>query len=89
MIASFRMKLADYFAAPLRQIGATYTAVRWRTINQVTPFGLLQLPVRVVQSRANRRYLTLSKALFWPKATRLLSPVMERRALEAVSISEP
>jgi ABC-type sulfate transport system substrate-binding protein len=28
-----------------------YTAVRWRSINQVTPFGLLRLPVRVVRER--------------------------------------
>jgi Uncharacterised protein family (UPF0236) len=62
-----------------------YTAVRWRTINQVTPFGLLRLPVRMVRSRANGHYLTLSKVVLQPKATRLLSPVMERHALEAVT----
>src|SRR5438128_3442680 len=62
-----------------------YTAVRWRAINQVTPFGLLKLPVRVVRARGDGRYFTLSKALFQPKATRLLSPIMERRALEAAT----
>jgi hypothetical protein len=61
-----------------------YTAVRWRSINQVTPFGLLRLPVRVVRARSDGGYFTLSKALFQPKATRLLSPMMERQALEAV-----
>src|SRR5438128_5753645 len=50
-----------------------YTAVRWRSINQVTPFGLLRLPVRVVRSRADGHYLTLSR-LLGAKATRLLSP---------------
>jgi hypothetical protein len=60
-----------------------YTAVRWRRINQITPFGLLKLPVRMVRCRADGHYLTLSKALLQPKATRLLSPIMERQALEA------
>jgi Uncharacterised protein family (UPF0236) len=60
-----------------------YTAVRWRSINQVTPFGLLRLPVRVVREGRNGFYRTLSKALLAPKATRLLSPMMERHALEA------
>jgi uncharacterized protein UPF0236 len=62
-----------------------YTAVRWRAINQVTPFRLLRLPVRVVRRRADGRYFTLSKALLQPKATRLLSPWVERCALEAVT----
>jgi hypothetical protein len=69
----------------LEQARRDYTAVRWRSINQVTPFGLLRLPVRVVRSREGGRYFTLSKALFQPKATRLLSPLMERRALEAAT----
>ena len=69
----------------LEQSRRDYTAVRWRTINQVTPFGLLRLPVRLVRSRATGRYLTLSKALLSPKATRLLSPLMECHALEAAT----
>lgn len=68
----------------LEQQWADYTAVRWRAIDQVTPFGLLRLPVRVVRARSDGRYLTLSKVLLKPKATRLLSPWMERQALEAV-----
>src|SRR5260370_1907256 len=52
----------------LEERRSDYTAVRWRTLNQVTPLGLLKLPVRVVRSRINRRYLTLSKALLQPKA---------------------
>lgn len=67
----------------LEQQRAHYTAVRWRTIDQVTPFGLLRLPVRVLRARSDGRYFTLSKALLRPKATRLLSPWMERKALEA------
>lgn len=66
----------------LEQQRAYYTAVRWRAIEQVTPFGLLRLPVRVVRARSDGRYFTLSKALLRPKATRLLSPWMERKALE-------
>lgn len=59
-----------------------YQAQRWRTIDQVTPFGLIRLPVRVVRCRSDGHYLTLSK-LLQPKATRLLSPWVEKRALEA------
>jgi uncharacterized protein UPF0236 len=69
----------------LQQQRSLYTAVRWRAINQVTAFGLLRLPVRVVRRRSDGRYFTLSKALLEPKATRLLSPWVERCALEAVS----
>ena len=53
-------------------------------IDQASPFGLLRLPVRVVRARSDGRYFTLSKVLLRPKATRLLSPWMERKALEAV-----
>jgi hypothetical protein len=61
-----------------------YRAQRWRAINQATPFGLVRLPVRVVRSRSDGHYLTLSR-LFGPKATRLLSPLIEKRALEAAT----
>src|SRR5262252_2627418 len=62
-----------------------HTAVRWRTIDQLTPFGLIRLPVRVVRERGKTQggYFTLSKTLLKPKATRLLSPWVEKRALEA------
>jgi hypothetical protein len=64
-----------------------YTAVRWRRIDQLTPFGLVRLPVRVVRERARAKggYHTLSKGLLQPKATRLLSPWIEKRALEAAT----
>ncbi len=62
-----------------------YRYERWRQINQVTPFGLVRLPVRVVWSRADGHYLTLSKVLLRPKATQVLSPLMEKRALEAAT----
>ena len=39
----------------LQERRADYTAVRWRTIDQVTPFGLIRLPVRVVESEAYAR----------------------------------
>ena len=61
-----------------------YRCERWRAINQLTPFGLVRLPVRVVRSRGDGHYLTLSK-LLEPKATRLLSLAMEKRALEAAT----
>jgi hypothetical protein len=73
----------------LQEQRCDYTAVRWRTIAQLTPFGLVRLPVRVVRERGRPRggYRTLSKALLWPKATRLLSPWVEKRALEAATFS--
>lgn len=60
-----------------------FSAVRWRAINQITPFGYLRLPVRVVRRRRDGRYHSLSKVLLAPKATRLLSPAIEKQALEA------
>ena len=71
----------------LQERRVDYTAVRWRTIDQLTPFGLIRLPVRVIRERGVMRggYRTLSKALLWPKATRLLSPWVEKRALEAAT----
>ena len=75
---------AAYQQQWLEQRRREYRAERWREINQVTPFGLIRLPVRVVRCRSDGHYLTLSK-LLRPKATRLLSPWVEKRALEAAS----
>jgi hypothetical protein len=71
----------------LQQRRTDYTAVRWRTIDQLSAFGLVRMPVRVVRARsvAQGGYFTLSKALLQPKATRLLSPWVEKRALEAAT----
>ena len=71
----------------LQQRRSDYTAVRWRRIDQLTAFGLVRIPVRVVRERgvAQGGYFTLSKALLEPKATRLLSPWVEKRALEAAT----
>lgn len=69
----------------LQERRAEFQAVRWRAINQITPFGLLRLPVRVVRRRRDGKYLSLSKVLLAPKATRLLSPGIEKRALEAAT----
>ena len=68
----------------LRERVGQYRAQRWRAINQVTPFGLLRLPVRVVRRCDDGHYLTLSR-LLGPKATRLLSPLVEKQALEAAT----
>jgi hypothetical protein len=65
----------------LAERAGQYRAQRWRTINQVTPFGLLRLPVRAVRRRNDGHYLTLSR-LLGPKATRLLSPLIEKQALD-------
>ena len=71
----------------LQEHRGDYMAVRWREIDQVTPFGLIRLPVRVVRERGATQggYLTLSKALLRSKATQLLSPWIEKRALEAAT----
>jgi hypothetical protein len=69
----------------LQERRAEFKAERWRLINQITPFGLLRLPVRVVRRRRDGRYFSLSKVLLAPKATRLLSPLIEKRALEAAT----
>lgn len=66
----------------LEQRREEYRAERWRRIDQVTPFGLIRL--RVLRSRGDGHYLTLSR-LWRPKATRLLSPWVEKRALEAAT----
>ena len=59
-----------------------FVAQRWRSIQWITPFGLTSIPVRVVREKATGNYLTLSKVLFRGKATRLLSPEMEKRACQ-------
>lgn len=69
----------------LQERRTEFHAERWRFINQITPFGPLRLPVRVVRSRRDGRYLSLSKVLLAPKATRLLSPAIEKQALEAAT----
>ena len=65
--------LAAFQQQWLEQRRGEYRAERWREIDQVTPFGLIRLPVRVVRCRSDGHYLTLSR-LLGPKATRLLSP---------------
>jgi ABC-type sulfate transport system substrate-binding protein len=43
----------------LQERGGDYTAVRWRTIDQVTPFGLIRLPVRVVREARKREVISV------------------------------
>lgn len=74
--------VAAYQERWLCEHGADFCAQRWRLIHQLTPFGALRLPVRVVRRRVDGRYFTLSRVLLAPKATRLLSPWVEKRALE-------
>ena len=95
MVEKVRMSGREFYALCfgalqqrwLQEHRRDHIAVRWRTIDQVTPFGLIRLPVRVVRERGKTRggYFTLSKTLLKPKATRLLSPWVEKRALEAVT----
>jgi len=62
-----------------------YRAVRWRRIGMLTPFGLIDLPNRVIREKNRERggYYSLGKILYGGKATRLLSPMVEKMALEA------
>jgi len=69
----------------LAQYHNRFTAQRWRAIHWITPFGLIQLPVRLVREKASGRYLTLSKVLLRHKATRLLSPALEQQACAAAT----
>ena len=67
----------------LEENAGEYTPERWRSIRQITPLGELELPVRVVRRRGSNRggYLSLSKVLLGAKATRLLSPAVEKCAV--------
>ena len=60
-----------------------YAPQRWRSIRQITPLGELELPTRVVRRRGSKRggYLSLNKVLLGAKATRLLSPAVEKCAV--------
>ena len=69
----------------LQQRRPRFTAQRWRAIHWLTPFGDLELPVRVAQEKASHQYFTLSKILLRGKATRLLSPALEQQACAAAT----
>jgi hypothetical protein len=69
----------------LAQRRSRFSAQRWRRLQWLTPFGSLELPVRVVREKASGRYFTLSKILFRSKATRLLCPALEQEACAAAT----
>jgi hypothetical protein len=62
-----------------------FSAQRWRYLQWLTPFGPVDLPVRVVREKASGRYFTLSRILFGSKATRLLCPCLEQEACAAAT----
>lgn len=72
-----------YQSAWLQARRPRFVAQRWRTVDWLTPFGRLALPVRVVREKASGKYFSLSKILFRHKATRLLSPALEQHAAAA------
>jgi hypothetical protein len=78
----YAQAMAAFQTAWLEERRDHLAPVRWRSINHLTPFGLLRLPVRVVQDKSSGRYHTLSKVLWRGKATRLLSPALEQQAIE-------
>jgi hypothetical protein len=81
----YTQSLAAFQSAWLAQRRDRFNAQRWRTLQWLTPFGLVALPVRVVREKASGRYFSLSKVLFRPKATRLLSPALEQEACVAAT----
>lgn len=64
-----------------------YQAVRWRAVKRLTPMGLVEVPNRVIRGREAERggYHSLLKMLLRGKGTKLLSPMMEKAALEAAT----
>ena len=67
----------------LEENSKDYTPERWRSIRQITPLGELELPTRVVRRRGAKQggYLSLNKVLLGAKATKLLSPAVEKCAV--------
>lgn len=76
-----RQSFAVFQERWLRERVGQYRAQRWRAINQVTPFGLLRLPVRVVRRCDDGHYLTLSR-LLGSKATRLALSQTAKQVLD-------
>ena len=68
----------------LAQRADRYVGQCWRHRQCVTPFGLVQLPTLVVRERGCARggYHSLLRQLWRGKATRLLSPTLEKQAVE-------
>jgi hypothetical protein len=64
-----------------------YEPVRWRRRQLLTPCGQVELPVRVIRERGRQHggYHSLGQMLWRGKATRLLSPQLEREAIEAAT----
>lgn len=67
----------------LEENAEDYAPERWRSIRQITPLGELELPTRVVRRRGSQQggYLSLNKVLLGAKATKLLSPAVEKCAV--------
>jgi len=79
--------LASYQEQWLAAHRDRYQPVCWRRRRLLTPWGLIELPVRVIRERGCERggYHSLGQMLWRGKATRLLSPLLERQAVEAAS----
>ena len=83
--AMYREGMAAMQAAWLEAHADRYQAIRWRERGFVTPFGLVNVPVRVVRERGvdGGGYHSVMKVMRGGLATRDLSPAVERAALEA------
>lgn len=82
----YRKGFVAFQSAWLESRRPRFTAQRWRAIHWLTPFGAVDLPVRVVREKASGHYLSLSRVLLRHKATRLLCPALEQAAVaEAVA----
>jgi hypothetical protein len=81
----YQSSFRTYQTAWLEQRCGRFIAQRWRTIHWLTPFGPVEVPVRVVRDKSSGRYFSLSKVLFGFKATRLLCPALEQEACAAAT----
>jgi len=77
----YREGFAAFQSAWLESRRPRFTAQRWRALHWLTPFGAVDLPVRVVREKASGKYFSLSQVLLRHKATRLLCPALEQAAV--------
>ncbi|OPZ76647.1 MAG: hypothetical protein BWY79_01519 [Actinobacteria bacterium ADurb.Bin444] len=80
----YRQGWRSYQEGWLRGHRQEYVAVRWRSRKMVTPYGVVEVPTRVIRKRGVQAggYQSLGKMMRRGLATRGLSPAMERAAVE-------
>jgi hypothetical protein len=76
----YAQSFAAFQSAWLQSRRQRFSAQRWRSIDWLTPFGPVAVPLRVVREKLSGKYFSLSKVLFGAKATRRLCPALEQHA---------